>query len=214
MSPRLFIVDVEATGPSPARSVMTEFGVVDFATRAWFHGHLWDFHPDPEVPARPVADQPRPGFTATTPGSRIPFDGVRRDINVCGEDRERRVYSSLISWLRHFDPHARAVLVSDNPGFDAAWMTYGFDSHHLDNPFGHSSRRIGDLAAGLAGNWQATSRWKRHRRTRHDHNPVNDALGNAEALETVLRRHDQKLPDALHTPTAGQTDDPTPRTRA
>jgi hypothetical protein len=45
----------------------------------------------------------------------------------------------------------------------------------------------------LSGNWKQTSAWKRHRRTTHDHNPVNDAVGNAEALRTLLLLHDQSL---------------------
>lgn len=63
MAQRLFLVDVEASAPTPYSGVMTEFGVVDFETREWFHGHLWEFHPDPEVPARPVAEREAPGWT-------------------------------------------------------------------------------------------------------------------------------------------------------
>ena len=56
----------------------------------------------------------------------------------------------------------------------------------MDNPFGHSGRRIGDFWAGLTGTG-ATQGWKRLRKTAHDHNPVNDAMGNAEAFEEILR---------------------------
>lgn len=34
--------------------------------------------------------------------------------------------------------------------------------------------------------FRSTQKWKRLRRTRHDHNPVHDALGNAEALIRIL----------------------------
>jgi hypothetical protein len=54
------------------------------------------------------------------------------------------------------------------------------------NPFGHSARRIGDFYAGLLGDFQSTQKWKRLRRTKHDHHPVHDALGNAEALIRLL----------------------------
>lgn len=192
MTQRLFIVDVEATAPTPATGVMTEFGVVDLLTRDWFHGHLWDFHPDPDVPARPIADAPNPGFTATSSLRQPGFDGERRTIDVTATDREFRVFSLLDNWLRHFGDH-RPVFVSDNPGFDFMWIACGFDSHGLRNPFGHSSRRIGDLAAGLSGNWKNASGWKKHRRTAHDHNPVHDALGNAEALAHLLHQHDQRI---------------------
>jgi hypothetical protein len=198
MGQRIFLVDVEATNKTPYSGVMTEFGVVDFTTRCWFHGHLWDFHPDPKVPARPVAERENPGFTATVPSNgEITFNGERHDIDLPLPDRSVRVYAALMSWLMWFgvggDGSERAVFVSDNPGFDFMWMADGFDRAGLANPFGHTGRRIGDLAAGLTGNWKNTSGWKKHRKTPHDHNPVNDALGNAEALTTILERHRQRV---------------------
>jgi len=48
------------------------------------------------------------------------------------------------------------------------------------NPFGHSSTNLGSLYKGLV---KDTSKYfKRLRKTRHTHNPVDDAKGNAEAL--------------------------------
>jgi hypothetical protein len=35
--------------------------------------------------------------------------------------------------------------------------------------------------------------FKHLRRTKHDHNPVNDAKGNAEALLTLIQRYDLKI---------------------
>lgn len=74
------------------------------------------------------------------------------------------------------------VMISDNPAFDWQWVAAEFARAGLDNPFGFSARRIGDYAAGLKGNFRDANSWKRHRKTVHDHNPVNDARGNAEAL--------------------------------
>jgi hypothetical protein len=34
---------------------------------------------------------------------------------------------------------------------------------------------------------RSTQGWKRLRVTPHDHNPVNDAMGNPEAFERILR---------------------------
>lgn len=174
MNTRLFLVDVESTGPSPANSVMTEFGVVDFETRAWFHGHLWDFVPTPNIPALPIATDLNVGYTSSTSGKRIDFEGNLAQL---------ALYTTLAGWLGS----ERPVFVSDNPGWDFMWMACGFDSVGLPNPFGHSSRRIGDFAAGLAGNWKQQTKWKSLRETRHTHNPVDDAMGNAEALEKLLK---------------------------
>src|SRR5690348_1494989 len=51
------------------------------------------------------------------------------------------------------------------------------------NPFGFSGRRIGDLYCGMKMDTRLNQEWKKkYRKTSHDHNPVNDAIGNAEAL--------------------------------
>lgn len=196
MSARLFMVDTENTGPSPYSGVTTEFGVVDFTTRATFHAHLWDFHYEPGNPV-PIPDRFNPGWTATLPAGAPDnehFNGVRFDGHW---DDDTLVYAALTDWIAALAEHAgqefKPVFVSDNPGYDWQWLSYGHDRAGLANPFGFSSRRIGDLAAGLDRNWRKTSAWKRWRKTKHDHNPVNDALGNAEAFETLLRKYDQQF---------------------
>ena len=67
------------------------------------------------------------------------------------------------------------------------WLAGMFDRAGMDNPFGHSGRRISDFWAGLNRDWGDTQSWKRFRKTAHDHNPVNDAMGNVEAFEEILR---------------------------
>lgn len=187
---RLFIVDVEASGPSPHSGKMTEFGVVDLVSRDWFHGRLHTFEPHPEVPARPVVTGKAPGVRVGSQGD-TPMPAMMWNTDYRQGPGSQFVYRALADWLEHRAGDARITFVSDNPGYDFMWMAYGFDSHDLVNPFGHTARRIGDLAAGLEGHWLATSRWKRRRKTVHDHNPVNDALGNAEALYDLLLTHNQ-----------------------
>jgi hypothetical protein len=78
------------------------------------------------------------------------------------------------------------IFVSDNPAFDFQWINYGFQHALGRNPFGHSARRISDFYAGLVGDFSNSQSWKRLRITRHDHNPVHDAMGNVEAFERLL----------------------------
>jgi hypothetical protein len=59
------------------------------------------------------------------------------------------------------------------------------------NPFGFSSTNLGSLYKGLEADMFAN--FKHLRRTKHDHNPVNDAKGNAEALLTLIQRYDLKI---------------------
>jgi hypothetical protein len=94
------------------------------------------------------------------------------------------VFTAFHLWLGQFEPPY--VLVSDNPAFDWQWINHGFWTGCGKNPFGHSARRIGDFYAGLVGDFWKASRWKSLRVTKHDHNPVHDALGNVEAFKRIL----------------------------
>lgn len=154
-------VDCEAAGTSPVRGVMTEFGAVHYDTRDTFHGRLFEGKPDPANPAVPI------------PGERLATD--------------REVAERLTSWLREHLGNSRAVMVSDNPAYDFMWVAGMFDRAEMENPFGHSARRIGDFWAGLNQRWSSTQEWKRLRVTKHDHNPVNDAMGNVEAFAEIMR---------------------------
>jgi hypothetical protein len=64
---------------------------------------------------------------------------------------------------------------------DSFWRTLG------RNPFGYSARRIGDFYSGLIGDFMDSSSWKHLRITKHDHNPVHDAMGNLEAFDRLLK---------------------------
>lgn len=157
----LVFVDCEARGPSPLKGILTEYGAVHYLTRKTFHGRLYEAVPDPENPAVPKLT-----------GKRI------------ADDRE--VAQQFMDWLDEVNQGRRVVMVSDNPAYDFMWIAVHFDAAGLDNPFGHSARRISDFWAGLQVRWSDTQSWKRFRKTRHDHNPVNDAMGNVEAFEHIL----------------------------
>ena len=152
-------VNVEALGTSPVNGTMTEFGAVHGTTKETFHGVLFEGTPDPENPAVPVV------------GKRVASDA----------DVARR----FEMWLRKVCKNDRPVFVSDNVAYDWMWVAGMFDRAEMDNPFGHSGRRISDFWAGLNNNFSETQSWKRYRQTPHDHNPVNDAMGNVEAFEKI-----------------------------
>lgn len=155
-----FLVDCEATGKSPYSGVLTEFGVVELDTLESYYGKLYDSMPSEENPAVPVL----------VPGER--------------RYSSRDVFIAMHGYLDRFPPPY--VFVSDNPAYDFMWIAYTLDQYGFDNPFGHSARRIGDFAAGLSKNWRNTNKWKKLRVTKHTHNPVDDAMGNAEALRRLL----------------------------
>ena len=155
----LVFVDCEANGPCPGKGVLTEFGAVHYESRRQFHGVLYDTTFPADGPAIPNI-------------SGIIYDQVA-------------VFSSFERWLADVSP-GKVTFVSDNPAFDWQWINHGF--HHTigRNPFGFSARRISDFYAGLVGDFNNSLAWKRLRVTPHDHNPVNDALGNVEAFARLI----------------------------
>lgn len=163
MSNRLkhIVVDVEADGPIPNMYSMVCFGavVVEEPITRTFYGQT--------APISDIWDE-----------SALAISGFTR------EQHDAFPHPSLTMerfkrWLDNLDAD-KFIFYSDNNGFDWQWINYYFHLYENGNPFGWSSRRIGDLYCGMKGDTRA--RWKHLRTTKHTHNPVDDARGNAEAL--------------------------------
>lgn len=196
MASRIFLVDVEATGRSSHSGVMTEFGVVDLETGQWFRGQLWDAYPDPEVPARPVPTKENPQWTVGF-GAHDLKSGMTRSAK-----NARQVAEEHTKWLKNLAGSDRITFASDNPGYDFERVNVFFDQVGLPNPYGFSSRRIGDIYAGLSLQFANTSRWKGLRDTKHSHDSHADAMDNREALlklrsamEELSKRHPEWASD-------------------
>lgn len=172
-----FFVDVEASSPSPMTGKMTELGIVEWETGQTLYLKLYDFVPTPGNPALPMV------LTPDHPSPEIRINDVR---SVEIETVEQATIA-VEDFLNAFGK-GRHILISDNPAFDAMWVTCHWDSLGRKSPFGFSARRIGDFAAGLSGNFSNSSSWKKLRKTPHTHNPVDDAQGNREALLELVRR--------------------------
>lgn len=158
----LIFVDCEAWGGCPATGELTEIGAVEFDSLKTFYFQLVESFPHPENPAIPVAK------------SRV---DPSRFINA---------FALFDQWLKEVSK-GRPVFVSDNVAFDWQWINDGFWRVLGRNPFGHSGRRISDFYAGLMKDFYNTQKWKRLRVTKHDHNPVNDAMGNVEAFARLMK---------------------------
>lgn len=164
-----YSVDIEADGPVPGPYSMLSIGVV--AVRPGLGERFYR-------ELKPISDR-----------------WVPEALEVCGLDRDRlgadgATPTEAMADLRRFlaeSSQGRPIFVSDNPGFDFAFVNHYFHvfvepGEEPANPFGHSSRRIGDLWAGMTGDASASSAWKSLRATEHTHNALDDAVGNAEAL--------------------------------
>lgn len=162
----LIFVDCEAYGGSPMTGQLTEFGACSYPAMQTFHGIIVPSEPDPNNPAIP---RPRKEM-------------AKYEIH----DASEKAFVAFDEALREMCHGEQPVFVSDNVAFDWQWINCGFWVHLGRNPFGHSGRRISDFYAGLTGEWKNTQKWKRLRVTKHDHNPVHDAIGNAEAFARIM----------------------------
>lgn len=155
------MVDVESDGPIPGDYSMVCFGavIVEPALNRSFYGKL-----------RPVSDKWIP--------EALKVSGFTRE-EVLTFDNPKNVMASFEAWLKE-NVRDQPMFVSDNNGFD--WQFINWYFHHFlgRNPFGFSSTNLGSLYKGLKQN--TFTNFKHLRKTRHTHNPVDDAMGNAEAL--------------------------------
>lgn len=87
--------------------------------------------------------------------------------------------AGFASWIKK-NAEPPYIFVADNNGYDFAWTNWYFLTYTESNPFGFSSKNINNLYQGLTKDCFAS--FKKLRKTKHDHNPMNDARGNAEAL--------------------------------
>lgn len=164
----LIFVDCEAIGMgAPVAGLLTEFGAVHYTSRSTFRGVLL----------------PHAHFTEWV-GKHV--DALPDDILSRQRSLLQPTFEAFELWMENLSRQKRYTMVSDNPAFDWQWINDGFIRTLGYNPMGFSARRIGDFYAGLCGDFNRASDWKALRRTAHDHDPVNDAMGNAEAFERML----------------------------
>jgi len=164
-----FVVDVESDGPFLGEHSMVCFGAVkiDPDLKTTFYDKV-----------KPISEKFQPETLA--------ISGFTREQHLTF-DEIRPVMTSFRSWVLGNNKSGRPVLFSDNVAYDHAWINYYFNLADLENPFGYSGRRIGDIISGLEHDLYF--RWKKYRTTMHTHNPVDDAKGNAEALLYFLNKY-------------------------
>ena len=155
------MVDIESDGPIPGDYSMICFGavIVEPGLNRTFYGKL-----------KPISDQFIPEALAVS--------GFTRE-ECLAFDAPKTVMESFQTWLGS-NCKGRMMFVSDNNGFD--WQFINWYFHHFTgkNPFGFSSTNLGSLYKGMQRDTFVT--FKHLRKTKHTHHPVDDAIGNAEAL--------------------------------
>jgi hypothetical protein len=160
----LFIVDIESDGPIPVDYSMVCFGaiIVDEALDKTYYGQT-----------RPISDKFVPEALA--------ISGFTREQHFTFPEPEDTMFD-FRAWIEKNNTKGRPIFASDNLAFDWQFTNYYMHKFTGGNIFGFSGRRIGDVYAGMVKDFRKASEWKKYRVTRHSHNPVDDARGNAEAL--------------------------------
>lgn len=157
------VVDVETDGQTPWDSSMICFGAVLVKDMTQtFYGQM-----------APISDSYNPESLA--------ISGFTREQHKQFPD-PKVTMEEFYKWVNKVSK-GKPIFISDNPAFDFAWINYYFHRYCGKNPFGYSARRIGDLWCGM--HFDTFSSWKHHRKTEATHNPVDDAMGNAEVLHLM-----------------------------
>ncbi len=158
------MVDIEADGPIPGDFSMISFGaiVVERPLDRVFSAKL-----------RPISERWVPAALAVS--------GFTREDTLAFADPKAEM-QRFADWLEALQ--GQPTFVSDNNGFDWQFVCWYF--HHFlgKNPFGFSSQNLGSLYKGLVKDMRSS--FKHLRKTKHTHDPVDDARGNAEAMLHML----------------------------
>lgn len=155
------MVDVETDGPIPGDYSMLSIGavVVEEGLKKTFYAEL-----------KPISERYNP--------ESLSYSGFTREQAMKFEE-PKKVMERFAGWIKD-NSTGRPVFISDNNGFDWMFVCWYFWHFLNENPFGHSSQNLGSLYKGMVKNMSKS--FKGLRETRHTHNALDDAKGNAEAF--------------------------------
>ena len=158
-----YVVDVEASGPIP-----NKYSMISFAAVKIVDGLKDTFYSDI---IKPISHNYIPEI--------MDLLGIDHNQAILEGKLPKDVMKEFDKWIEK-TTLGHPIFVSDNNGFDWQFINYYFHMYLDRNPFGWSSRRIGDIVCGIKGD--AYYRWKHLRNTKHTHHPLDDAMGNAEVM--------------------------------
>jgi hypothetical protein len=168
------MVDVEADGPIPGENEYSMLSIGAVVVKPGLKDRFYSV-------LRPISDN---------------WD--KRAMEVCGFEREEAlefpapkiVMQRFYDWLIAKGGN-RPMFISDNNGFDWLFINWYFWHFLGTNPFGWSSTNLGSLYKGMVKD--TFKNFKHLRSTKHSHNALDDALGNAEALLAMKERMNLKI---------------------
>lgn len=112
------------------------------------------------------------------------YTGITHDEVMAYPDAEDEIHR-FYDWVKSIKGRDRVIFVSDTTSFDFSFVNYYLWVFCGDNPFGHAPLSLTNLYKGLTGNLGANIYGLR--KTKHDHNALNDAIGNHEAFLQIQK---------------------------
>jgi len=155
------VVDCESDGPIPGKYSLVSFGavIVEKSLTKTFYAET-----------KPISDIWIPEALA--------ISGFTREQHLAfPEPKEAMI--RFKKWLQE-NSKGHPVFISDNNGYDWIFICWYFHTYLGENPFGYSSQNIGSIYKGMVKD--TSKNFKHLRKTKHSHHPVDDCIGNAEAL--------------------------------
>lgn len=156
------MVDIESDGPVPGLFNMVCFGavVVRPGLKDTFYAQTAPVFPDNWDP------------------EALAISGFSHEKHLTFPHPELAM-RSFATWLSKKST-GKPRFIADNNGFDWQYINWYFHRFMNHNPFGFSSANLNSFYRGLVKSEHKS--FKHLKQTPHDHHPVNDAKGNAEAL--------------------------------
>jgi len=165
------VVDIEADGQVPGL-----FSMVSFAAVPIVDGKIQENNTFYRT-LKPISEDWDP--------ESLSISGLTREDCVKNGSDPEKVMKEFARWVEKFKKDGKVKFISDNNGFDWSFINYYFHKFVGDNPFGHSSRRIGDIYSGFCKDLDA--KYTHLVKTKHTHHPLDDAMGDAEAFVEILK---------------------------
>jgi DNA polymerase III alpha subunit (gram-positive type) len=167
---RYVCVDIETDGPCPADYSMVALGATFVDTRETFYRVIQRL-PDKKGNAGTNL------WLATKAG--LPDEVIANGV------KPFDAMTDFAAWLTKDPANGRITMVADNAGFD--WMFVCWYLNHFlgTNILGHSCLSLTSLYKGVQKDMRAS--FKHLRDTKHSHNALDDAMGNAEAFRKIMK---------------------------
>jgi hypothetical protein len=166
-----FSVDIEADGPIPGEYSMVQLGAVlidkEGKLDSTFYTNL-----------NPISDNYKEDALHS-------FNCTREETLVYTDPMI--AMQNFATWIQQVNFESRPMFLSDNNGFDWMFTCYYFHRFLGSNLFGHSSFNLGSFYKGIVQDMYKN--FKHLRDTKHTHNPVDDAKGNAEAFLKIVKQY-------------------------